>query len=304
MKKIVKINFIIIITLIVYTIFCATISYGAGAMDSAPGVELGNGTGTQSAVNNLKDTVSNVSNNVNNKVNNTINKENNVTIKTPVSSYLTGDNGNGGGSTPYGAGQQELQQSNRENFTESTESDADFLNRVKKAYEQGNINSLTKVEKERLQNYEPKDAVERQMVKDILGNTSLNDIKTWETDNNTSNSNYKVGVTEVDGAESSADHTLGEIMDNADNFLNKGTSEIDEERLKTMKDTVYNILLVLAIIVAVFVGAILGIQFIMGGATAKAKVQEALPPYLIGCAVAFGAFTIWKIVVVILQSST
>ena len=58
-----------------------------------------------------------------------------------------------------------------------------------------------------------------------------------------------------------------------------------------------------AIIVAVFVGAILGIQFIIGGATAKAEIQKALPPYLIGCAVAFGAFFIWKIVVIILQSA-
>lgn len=116
-------------------------------------------------------------------------------------------------------------------------------------------------------------------------------------------SDYKVGTTTTDKAESSADHTLGEILTSADGFLNKGESEIDEQKLKTMKDTVYNILLVIAIIVAVFTGAILGIQFIIGGAIAKAQVQQALPPYLIGCAVAFGAFFIWKVVVIILQSS-
>ncbi len=138
------------------------------------------------------------------------------------------------------------------------------------------------------------------------GNTGSVDTKKIDETNdkyNYQDSDYKVGTTTTDKAESSADHNLGEILTSADDFLNNGESEIDENKLKSMKDTVYNILLVIAIIVAVFVGAILGIQFIIGGATAKAEIQKALPPYLIGCAVAFGAFFIWKIVVIILQSA-
>ena len=46
-----------------------------------------------------------------------------------------------------------------------------------------------------------------------------------------------------------------------------------------------------------FVGTIIGIQFMIASAEDKAKVKEALVPYIIGCVVIFGAFTIWSIVV-------
>lgn len=45
------------------------------------------------------------------------------------------------------------------------------------------------------------------------------------------------------------------------------------------------------------VGTILGIQFMVASAEDKAKVKEALIPYFIGCAIIFGGFTIWSIVV-------
>lgn len=45
------------------------------------------------------------------------------------------------------------------------------------------------------------------------------------------------------------------------------------------------------------VGTIIGIQFMLASAEDKAKVKEALIPYIIGCAVIFGAFTIWSIAV-------
>lgn len=100
-------------------------------------------------------------------------------------------------------------------------------------------------------------------------------------------------------------HSAGEVVEEADNFLNIGEQKangiISKESMKNLTDTLYNILLVIAIIVAVLLGAILGIKFIMEGAEGKAEVQKALPPYVIGCIIAFGAFTIWKIVVIVLQ---
>ena len=45
------------------------------------------------------------------------------------------------------------------------------------------------------------------------------------------------------------------------------------------------------------VGTIIGIQFMLASAEDKAKVKEALVPYIIGCVVIFGAFTIWSIAV-------
>ena len=52
-------------------------------------------------------------------------------------------------------------------------------------------------------------------------------------------------------------------------------------------------------IVAVLIGAILGIKFMIGSVEEKAEIKAALVPFIIGCVVVFGAFGIWKIVVTI-----
>ena len=64
---------------------------------------------------------------------------------------------------------------------------------------------------------------------------------------------------------------------------------------------IYNILLAIGTVIAVIIGAILGIQFMVGSMDDKAKVKESLIPFVIGCVIIFGAFGIWKIVATILQ---
>ena len=101
-------------------------------------------------------------------------------------------------------------------------------------------------------------------------------------------------------------HTAGEIINEAKGFIEKGQdgseNRISSDNLKTMSNTIYNILLVTGIILAIIVGIIMGIKFIMGGVEEKAEIKAMLLPYVIGCIVVFGAFTIWKIFVDILQS--
>ena len=101
-------------------------------------------------------------------------------------------------------------------------------------------------------------------------------------------------------------HSAGEIITEGKGFIEKGQSgaedRINSEDLKTMSDTLYNILLVVGIIIALIVGIIMGIKFIMGGIEEKAEIKAMLIPYIIGCVVVFGAFAIWKAVVDILQS--
>lgn len=101
-------------------------------------------------------------------------------------------------------------------------------------------------------------------------------------------------------------HTAGEIITEGKGFIEKGQSgaesRIDSKDLKTMSDTLYNILLVIGIVIALIVGIVLGIKFIMGGIEEKAEIKAMLIPYIIGCIVVFGAFAIWKAVVDILQS--
>lgn len=101
-------------------------------------------------------------------------------------------------------------------------------------------------------------------------------------------------------------HTTDEIIEEGKSFIDTGKikseDKIKQDNLQKMSNTLYNILLVTGILIALIVGMILGIKFIMGGIEEKAEIKTMIIPYIVGCVVVFGAFTIWKIVVDILQS--
>ena len=95
-------------------------------------------------------------------------------------------------------------------------------------------------------------------------------------------------------------NAVSDMFKDADNFLAAGESPktvIDETKLQSTSNTIYKWLMTVAICVAVIIGAIIGIQFITGSIEGKAKIQEALVPYIIGCIVVFGAFFIWRTLV-------
>ncbi len=93
--------------------------------------------------------------------------------------------------------------------------------------------------------------------------------------------------------------TMSDFIEQGDDFLSKKDSNevIDEDALKETSTTIYNILFSIAVILAVAVGMIIGIQFMFGSVDEKAKIKETLVPYVIGVFVVFAAFGIWKIVV-------
>lgn len=94
--------------------------------------------------------------------------------------------------------------------------------------------------------------------------------------------------------------SVGEIFTKADEFLANGDSAgsvINEGQLKETSNFLYKTLLAIGIVVMFLVGTIIGIQFMLASAEDKAKVKEALIPYIVGCAVILGAFTIWSIAV-------
>ncbi len=95
----------------------------------------------------------------------------------------------------------------------------------------------------------------------------------------------------------------GEVIGGADDFITDGSdSKISSDSLKSLSDNIYNILLVIGIVIAVIIGAILGIQFMTGSVEQKGKIKEALIPYFVGSGVIFGAFGIWKLAVILLGS--
>lgn len=89
-------------------------------------------------------------------------------------------------------------------------------------------------------------------------------------------------------------------VEDAKNFLKASEDEnigVDNDKLKDASDGIYNLLSSIGMIISVVVGLVLGITFMMASAEDKAKVKEALMPYIVGCVVVFGAFGIWKIVI-------
>lgn len=96
-----------------------------------------------------------------------------------------------------------------------------------------------------------------------------------------------------------------ETVEGADDFLSEGkdgsNDTINFDMLNDTSSVIYNILLVVGICAAVIIAAVLGIQFITGSVEQKVKVKEALIPFVIGCAVLFGAFGIWRLIIILLR---
>lgn len=103
--------------------------------------------------------------------------------------------------------------------------------------------------------------------------------------------------------------TLDEILRTAENFLNlesggaatNGSSETNNEELKSMSDLLYNTLLAIGMVVAVVIGLVLAIKYMLAGSEEKAEIKETIPAYIVSCIVVFGAFTIWKIIINLIQ---
>ena len=94
--------------------------------------------------------------------------------------------------------------------------------------------------------------------------------------------------------------TVDEIIDDADAFIDKGSdSTIDTTVLQNTTNFLYNLLLGIGMVVAVLVGIGLGIHYMISSVEQKAEVKKTLFWYVIGCAVLFAAFTIWRIVILV-----
>ena len=93
--------------------------------------------------------------------------------------------------------------------------------------------------------------------------------------------------------------TFSTWVDDARNFLEAAdeTAKLNGDKLESASNDIYNLLSSIGMIIAVVVGIILGITYMLVAAEEKAKVKESLIPYVIGCIVIFGAFGIWKLLI-------
>lgn len=101
--------------------------------------------------------------------------------------------------------------------------------------------------------------------------------------------------------------SVDDIFNGADEFLKKGGGQegigntIDNQVLGDTSDFLYNVLLGLGMIIAVVVGMVLGIKYMMATSEDKAEIKQTLPAYIVACVVVFGAFAIWRLVVNMIQ---
>lgn len=97
---------------------------------------------------------------------------------------------------------------------------------------------------------------------------------------------------------------LGDILDTGKSWEETGlqhtNTTMDTNNLSKISSQLYNILLSVATVVAIIVGAILGLQYMTAGIDKKVEVKESLFPYFISCIVVFGSLGIWKLVVTIM----
>lgn len=97
--------------------------------------------------------------------------------------------------------------------------------------------------------------------------------------------------------------TIDDTIQGAKDFISEAdtTGTIDETSLKNNIDYIYNIFFACGMVVAVACGAYLGIRFMCSSVEGKSEIKELLIPYVVGCVIIFGAFGIWKIVIIIME---
>lgn len=97
------------------------------------------------------------------------------------------------------------------------------------------------------------------------------------------------------------DSSLGDILSSAEGFVSEGAAQegVQEKTDEThpFSITLTNILITIGTVLAVIYASVLGIKFMIGAAEEKAEVKESLIPFVIGCAIVYGGFAIWSIMV-------
>ena len=101
--------------------------------------------------------------------------------------------------------------------------------------------------------------------------------------------------------------TPDDIISDGDKFMEAGQNSnigtINQNSADTVFDSIFNILLAIGITVAVIWGLIIAIKLMLSSVEEKAEYKKILWPYLVGCIVIFGAFGIWKLVILIMNNT-
>ena len=98
-----------------------------------------------------------------------------------------------------------------------------------------------------------------------------------------------------------------DIINQGKNFINDGKSgggmTTDQETsMRDASNSIFNVLVIIGTALVVIVGGIMGIKFMVASVEDKAKIKEAMIPYVLGAVLIFGAFGIWKLTITIMDT--
>ena len=93
--------------------------------------------------------------------------------------------------------------------------------------------------------------------------------------------------------------SLDDVIDAGDSFLKDSASDTlagtpKEGDLQNISNTVSGVLLSVAVAVTFISTAIMAINFMIQSVEDKAKIKEAMVPWIIGIIISFGAYGIWS----------
>lgn len=99
-----------------------------------------------------------------------------------------------------------------------------------------------------------------------------------------------------------------DIWGTAGDFLNMGASQADKGGFNTTKVTnrfieIIDFLYGIGLMVVFVATIILGIKYMMVNPNEKSRIKQATTPYIIGVVIIFGAATIWRLVIAMLEGS-
>ena len=102
---------------------------------------------------------------------------------------------------------------------------------------------------------------------------------------------------------SSQIESYSSINEKAKEFINRGSEKetISQQKVEQDLKPLAQILMGIAVLVLLSVGAILGVKYMISGADERAKIKEKLIWYIVSAVLIFGAVAIFNIVINILN---
>ena len=114
---------------------------------------------------------------------------------------------------------------------------------------------------------------------------------------------FLVTIQNISFAAGDTAEDAGVITDRAKDWIELGEKDsiIDSKPATKGFEEIAGLLWGIGIFIAVAVGMILGIRFMLSTPKGKAEISSLLTPYIIGVVIIVGALTIWRIVINLLD---